>query len=50
MERFIFLNQCPNKQIYPHLTCATDTGNIQYCFEAIKDIILQNNLRDAYEF
>lgn len=32
--------------IYPHFTCATDTENITFVFAAVKDTILQTNLRD----
>lgn len=35
------------KQIYTHFTCATDTSNIQFVFEAVTDVILKNNLRDV---
>lgn len=46
MERFVELNRNPDtKQIYPYPTCATDTNNIRNVFTAVKDIILQNNLR-----
>lgn len=38
-------NRSPNKEIYCHLTCATDTGNIQVVFDAVTDIIIANNLR-----
>jgi GTPase SAR1 family protein len=34
------------KQIYMHLTCATDTGQLQQVFNNIKDIILQKTLKD----
>lgn len=44
-DRFVELNKSEAKQIYPHLTCATDTNNIKFVFSAVKDIILQNNLR-----
>lgn len=33
-----------NKQIYTHFTCATDTSNIQFVFDAVTDVIIQNNL------
>ncbi|XP_011505328.1 PREDICTED: guanine nucleotide-binding protein G(i) subunit alpha-like [Ceratosolen solmsi marchali] len=32
------------KQIYSHFTCATDTNNIQFVFDAVTDVIIQNNL------
>ncbi|XP_019907002.1 guanine nucleotide binding protein (G protein), alpha activating activity polypeptide O, b isoform X1 [Esox lucius] len=38
-------SRSPNKEIYCHLTCATDTGNIQVVFDAVTDIIIANNLR-----
>ena len=38
-------SRSPNKEIYCHLTCATDTGNVQVVFEAVTDIIIANNLR-----
>ncbi|KAK3533122.1 hypothetical protein QTP70_007806 [Hemibagrus guttatus] len=38
-------NRSPNKEIYCHQTCATDTGNIQVVFDAVTDIIIANNLR-----
>uniref|UniRef100_A0A671NNZ6 Guanine nucleotide-binding protein G(o) subunit alpha n=1 Tax=Sinocyclocheilus anshuiensis TaxID=1608454 RepID=A0A671NNZ6_9TELE len=38
-------NRSPSKEIYCHLTCATDTGNIQVVFDAVTDIIIANNLR-----
>ena len=35
------------KEIYTHFTCATDTGNIQFVFDAVTDVIIKNNLRDC---
>lgn len=35
------------KEVYTHFTCATDTNNVQFVFEAITDIIIKNNLRDC---
>lgn len=35
------------KEIYPHLTCATDTSNIQFVFDAVTDVIIRENLRLA---
>eukprot|EP01121_Diplochlamys_sp_Union-15-3_P000850 TRINITY_DN10709_c0_g1_i1.p1 TRINITY_DN10709_c0_g1~~TRINITY_DN10709_c0_g1_i1.p1 ORF type:complete len:350 (-),score=39.98 TRINITY_DN10709_c0_g1_i1:69-1118(-) len=41
-----FLQRCknPNKIIYPHVTCATDTENIQVVFKAVKGILLHEAL------
>jgi guanine nucleotide-binding protein G(i) subunit alpha len=33
--------------LYPHLTQATDTGNIRIVFAAVKETVLQLNLKDA---
>lgn len=42
----LFCSECkfPNKDIFAHLTCATDTGNVQRVFEVCKLRILQDNL------
>lgn len=46
-KKFCDLNRMSEiKQVYPHFTCATDTGNIKTVFDYVKDIILHNNLRD----
>ncbi|CAB0039577.1 unnamed protein product [Trichogramma brassicae] len=37
-------NRKEQKQIYSHFTCATDTSNIQFVFDAVTDVIIQNNL------
>ncbi|XP_022258804.1 G protein alpha o subunit-like, partial [Limulus polyphemus] len=38
-------NKSTNKEIYCHMTCATDTTNIQFVFDAVTDVIIANNLR-----
>lgn len=43
---FVELNPDPDKIIYSHFTCATDTENIRFVFAAVKDTILQANLRE----
>ncbi|KAG7265614.1 hypothetical protein CRUP_015736 [Coryphaenoides rupestris] len=35
-----------DKIIYSHFTCATDTENIRFVFAAVKDTILQLNLKE----
>lgn len=37
-------NRDTNKRIYAHFTCATDTENIRFVFNAVKDTILRNIL------
>jgi GTPase SAR1 family protein len=39
-DQFIALNENPQKSIYPHITCATDTSNISTVFEAVRSIVL----------
>jgi guanine nucleotide-binding protein subunit alpha len=47
-EEFLKLNENPKrKQVYPHETCATDTENVKFVFNAVKDIILNNSLRES---
>lgn len=35
------------KEIYTHFTCATDTKNVQFVFDAVTDVIIKNNLKDC---
>uniref|UniRef100_UPI00311CE19F Guanine nucleotide-binding protein G(i) subunit alpha-1 n=1 Tax=Homo sapiens TaxID=9606 RepID=UPI00311CE19F len=35
------------KEIYTHFTCATDTKNAQFIFDAVTDVIIKNNLKDC---
>eukprot|EP00296_Roombia_truncata_P000192 JP435857.1.p1 GENE.JP435857.1~~JP435857.1.p1 ORF type:complete len:357 (-),score=105.52 JP435857.1:93-1163(-) len=46
-NEFVKLNKSDTKQVYPHETCATDTSNVRFVFNAVKDIILQENLRGS---
>jgi len=43
-DQFLMQNENNKKQIYPQLTCATDTDNIDHVFRAVKDIILHKIL------
>ncbi|ORX98462.1 guanine nucleotide binding protein, alpha subunit [Basidiobolus meristosporus CBS 931.73] len=47
MERFMSLNKTDLKQLYAHLTCATDTAQIKFVMAAVNDIVVQGNLRDC---
>jgi len=40
-------NRNPEKQVYAHITCATDTDNVAAVFNAVKDIIIRNSLNEA---
>jgi len=45
--QFENLNKAEDKEIYTHFTQATDTGNIQFVFDAVTDVIIKNNLKDC---
>ncbi|KAK3869847.1 hypothetical protein Pcinc_024875 [Petrolisthes cinctipes] len=42
-------NKSTSKEIYCHMTCATDTGNIEFVFDAVTDVIIANNLRGLFD-
>lgn len=45
-EKFVALNQnSSRKTVYAHITCATDTDNIQFVFDAVTDIIIAEHLQ-----
>lgn len=46
LKMFVDLNPDPDKIVYSHFTCATDTENIRFVFAAVKDTILQLNLKE----
>mmetsp|Transcript_4882 Transcript_4882/g.7874 ORF Transcript_4882/g.7874 Transcript_4882/m.7874 type:complete len:352 (-) Transcript_4882:93-1148(-) len=41
-EKFIAQNENPKKLLYPNVTCATDTKNIEVVFTVVQDIILRD--------
>ena len=43
---FVQLNPDTDKIVYSHFTCATDTENIRFVFAAVRDTILQANLKE----
>lgn len=44
-KQFVAQNRNKEKEIYTHLTCATDTQNIQVVFDAVTDVIITGNLK-----
>jgi GTPase SAR1 family protein len=46
-EQFESKNRNPDKQVYTHVTCATDTDNVSAVFNAVKDIIIRKSLNEA---
>nr|BAW81374.1 short photoreceptor transducin-alpha subunit [Lethenteron camtschaticum] len=46
--QFLDLNmRKESKEIYSHMTCATDTKNVKFVFDAVTDIIIKENLKDC---
>lgn len=46
-KKFLAVNQNEDKNIYIHVTCATDTEQVEAVFNAVKDIVLRNALYGA---
>ena len=44
-EKFEGLNANPEKTIYMHQTCATDTNQVQIILDSVIDMIIQANLQ-----
>jgi hypothetical protein len=47
LKKFLAKSKTQEKVIYHHITCATDTDNVSVVFNATKDIILRDNLKDS---
>mmetsp|Transcript_21010 Transcript_21010/g.41928 ORF Transcript_21010/g.41928 Transcript_21010/m.41928 type:complete len:358 (+) Transcript_21010:2276-3349(+) len=46
LDMFLAENQNPDRQIYSHATCATDSQNVEVVFNSCKDIIMRKNMED----
>lgn len=46
-QKFLEKNNNENKEVYVHLTCATDTQNIDFVFKAVTNTIIQANLKKS---
>jgi len=44
-EKFHGQNENPSKQIFTHVTCATDSSMMKFVFDACREVILQENLK-----
>jgi len=47
INQFETRNRNPDKQVYTHITCATNTDNVSAVFNAVKDIIIRRSLNEA---
>ncbi|XP_076356657.1 guanine nucleotide-binding protein G(q) subunit alpha-like [Tachypleus tridentatus] len=46
LQMYLDQSPDPDHMVYSHFTCATDTENIRFVFAAVKDTILQLNLKE----
>lgn len=46
-KEFESMNNRADKQVYTHITCATDTNNMRVVFDAVKDIVIRRSLREG---
>lgn len=44
-KQFESKNKSDLKEIYTHMTCATDTENVKFVFDSCTDVIISNSLR-----
>eukprot|EP01032_Pedospumella_encystans_P009568 gene9568-11251_t len=48
VDKFLSKNKSgADRQIYYHVTCATDTGNVRTVFNACKEIVLRQNIKNT---
>ena len=47
-NKFKNVNSNPDRQIYHHATCATDSQNVAVVFNTCKDIILRGHMADTF--
>ena len=43
-REFIARNKREDRQIYIHVTCATDAGNVEKVFNDVQHIVIENSL------
>jgi len=46
-QEFLSRNEYPRKKVYIHVTCVTNTENVQFTFNVVKDIIVKNGLKEC---
>lgn len=47
IDKFLACNCNESKDIYYHITCATDTNNIEFVWESCRTIILEESLKKS---
>jgi len=46
-QQFLDKRKDPDKQVYVHLTCATDDSNVTFVFNSVRDIVIQKALKES---
>jgi len=46
-DKFKSMNRKPENTIYCHVTCATDSNNVKFTFDAVREIIINASLRSS---
>jgi hypothetical protein len=44
-RKFLDRRKDPEKRVYVHVTCATDTSNVRFVFDSVVSIILEENMK-----
>uniref|UniRef100_A0A8R1IGG3 Uncharacterized protein n=1 Tax=Caenorhabditis japonica TaxID=281687 RepID=A0A8R1IGG3_CAEJA len=44
-KRFVALNKNKKRSIYEHVTCATDTQQIQVVIDSVIDVVIQHTMQ-----
>jgi guanine nucleotide-binding protein G(o) subunit alpha len=44
--KIVARNQVPDKDIFCHLTCATDTQQVQFVFDAVTNLVITINMKN----
>ena len=47
LRKFLSLNRSEDREIYSHVTCATDTSNFRVVFNSCRDTILRQMVKDS---
>ena len=46
-DLFLKRNKNAEKSVFTHVTCATDTSNVKFVFNAVVAMILEENLKNS---
>jgi len=44
IQKYTSCNKSPTRQLYTHITCATDKNNVERVFNDIQHILVESNL------